>query len=159
MLPFDTGVCILQGLDETPLTYIETLPALKELAGELASASEVAVDLEAHSYRSFQGFCCLMQLSTRQADYLVDVLALRTSIGPCLGPVFANAKACSSSAHHSVYRAALWRGATCSESADYMLECPRAFAPWPICGMTLVCGFPIYMGGFWGQQQVSEAIY
>ena len=83
----------LQGVDETPLTYIDTLPALKELAGELASASEVAVDLEAHSYRSFQGFCCLMQLSTRRADYLVDVLALRSFIGPCLGPVFADAKA------------------------------------------------------------------
>ena len=82
-----------QGLDETPLSYIDTLPALKELAGELASASEIAVDLEAHSYRSFQGFCCLMQLSTRRADYLVDVLALRSSIGPCLGPVFANAEA------------------------------------------------------------------
>ncbi len=86
----------LQGLDETPLTYIDTLPALKELVRELASASEVAVDLEAHSYRSFQGFCCLMQLSTRRADYLVDVLALRSSIGPCLGPVFANAEARSS---------------------------------------------------------------
>ena len=83
----------MQGLDETPLTYIDTLPALKELAGELGSACEVAVDLEAHSYRSFQGFCCLMQLSTRRADYLVDVLALRQFIGPCLGPVFANAKA------------------------------------------------------------------
>ena len=83
----------MQGLEETPLTYIDTLPALKELAGTLASASEVAVDLEAHSYRSFQGFCCLMQLSTRHADYLVDVLALRSSIGACLGPVFANDKA------------------------------------------------------------------
>lgn len=83
----------MQGLDETPLTYIDTLPALEELACNLASASEVAVDLEAHSYRSFQGFCCLMQLSTRRADYLVDVLALRSSIGPCLGPVFADPEA------------------------------------------------------------------
>ena len=37
-----------------------------------------------------QGFCCLMQLSTRQEDFLVDVLALRAHIGPVLAPVFAN---------------------------------------------------------------------
>ena len=87
----------VQGLDETPLTYVDTLPALEALASELALASEVAVDLEAHSYRSFQGFCCLMQISTRQADYLVDVIRLRSAIGPCLGPFFADAKACTHS--------------------------------------------------------------
>ena len=87
----------VQGLDETPLTYVDTLPALEELASELALASEVAVDLEAHSYRSFQGFCCLMQISTRQADYLVDVITLRSAIGPCLGPCFTDAKACTPS--------------------------------------------------------------
>jgi exosome complex exonuclease RRP6 len=27
--------------------------------------------------RSFQGFCCLMQISTREEDYLVEVLELR----------------------------------------------------------------------------------
>lgn len=37
-----------------------------------------------------QGFCCLMQLSTREADYLVDVLALRPHVGPVLAPVFAD---------------------------------------------------------------------
>ena len=83
----------MQGLDETPLTYIDTQPALESLAEELASVREMAVDLEAHAYRSFQGFCCLMQLSTRKADYLVDVLALRSGIGPVLGPVFADGKA------------------------------------------------------------------
>ena len=92
-----TGKDSVQGLDDTPLTYVDTLPALEALASELASASEVAVDLEAHSYRSFQGFCCLMQISTRQADYLVDVITLRSAIGPCLGPLFADAKACTHS--------------------------------------------------------------
>ena len=77
-------------MDKTPLTYIDTQPALQSLAEELASVREIAVDLEAHAYRSFQGFCCLMQLSTRKADYLVDVLALRSAIGPVLGPVFAD---------------------------------------------------------------------
>lgn len=30
-----------------------------------------------HSYRSFQGFTCLMQISTREKDYVVDTLLLR----------------------------------------------------------------------------------
>ena len=30
-----------------------------------------------HSYRSFLGFCCLMQISTRDHDYLIDTLELR----------------------------------------------------------------------------------
>jgi len=38
---------------------------------------EVAVDLEHHSFRSFQGITCLMQLSTRQKDYIIDTLAVR----------------------------------------------------------------------------------
>ena len=37
-----------------------------------------------------QGFCCLMQLSTRSEDFLVDVLALRPHVGPVLAPVFAD---------------------------------------------------------------------
>lgn len=39
--------------------------------------TELAIDLEAHSLRSFQGFTCLIQLSTRTHDFLVDALTLR----------------------------------------------------------------------------------
>ena len=41
---------------------------------------EIAIDLEAHSYRSFQGFTCLMQLSTRERDFLIDTIALRSHL-------------------------------------------------------------------------------
>ncbi|KAL4436780.1 hypothetical protein ABPG75_003919 [Micractinium tetrahymenae] len=77
-------------LEETPFTYIDTLPALRAAAERLAAAKEIAIDLEAHSYRSFQGFCCLMQLSTRSEDLVVDTLALRPHIGPVLASVFAD---------------------------------------------------------------------
>ena len=40
-----------QGLDETPLTYVDTPDGLKRLAEALSDAREVAIDLEAHSYR------------------------------------------------------------------------------------------------------------
>ena len=66
-------------LDSTPCTLVDTPEALAALAAALrdAEGGAIAVDLEAHSYRSFQGFVCLMQVSTRREDYLVDTLALR----------------------------------------------------------------------------------
>lgn len=50
----------------------------------------VQVDLEHHHYRSFQGFVCLMQISTRSEDFIVDTLALRGNVGPCLKEIFAD---------------------------------------------------------------------
>ncbi|GAB4823405.1 hypothetical protein N2152v2_010451 [Parachlorella kessleri] len=76
--------------DATPFEFIDTLPALCAAAERLAAAQEIAVDLEAHSYRSFQGFCCLIQISTRAEDMIVDALALRSHLGEVLGPVFAD---------------------------------------------------------------------
>lgn len=52
----------------------------------------VQVDLENHHYRSFQGFVCLMQVSTRSEDFIVDTLALRSYISPCLKDIFADAR-------------------------------------------------------------------
>ena len=39
------------------------------------------VDLEHNQYRSFQGLTCLMQISTRTEDFIVDTLKLRLYIG------------------------------------------------------------------------------
>ena len=50
------------------------------MLAKLRQASEIAVDLEHHSYRSYAGFVCLMQLSTRQEDWIVDTLALREEL-------------------------------------------------------------------------------
>jgi len=52
----------------------------------------VQVDLENHNYRSFQGFVCLMQISTRSEDFIVDTLALRSHISPCLKDIFADVR-------------------------------------------------------------------
>jgi len=40
------------------------------------------VDLENHSFRSFEGFLCLMQLSTRTHDFVIDTLAHHHSPAP-----------------------------------------------------------------------------
>ncbi|CAN0407040.1 unnamed protein product, partial [Ectocarpus sp. 12 AP-2014] len=50
---------------------------------------EIAVDLEHHSFRTFLGVVCLMQLSTRERDYIVDPLKLRGEMGRLL-PVFSD---------------------------------------------------------------------
>lgn len=47
---------------------------------KLKVASEIAVDLEHHDYRSFGGFVCLVQISTRDEDFVVDTLSLREEL-------------------------------------------------------------------------------
>jgi len=41
---------------------------------------EIAIDIEQHGYRSYQGFNCLMQVSTRTEDFIVDLLTLRNQV-------------------------------------------------------------------------------
>jgi exosome complex exonuclease RRP6 len=76
-----------QDLKGSPIFYVDTLTTLQELCTYLQSVSEIAVDLEAHKQRSFSGFVCLMQISTRERDFLVDTLTLRAHI-PLLLEVF-----------------------------------------------------------------------
>ncbi|GJQ87053.1 Rrp6 [Trypoxylus dichotomus] len=65
---------------ETPLHHIETADKLDEVVEELLKHSVIAVDLEHHSYRTFLGITCLMQISTREADYIIDTLQLRDKL-------------------------------------------------------------------------------
>ncbi|CDP19485.1 unnamed protein product [Coffea canephora] len=47
-----------------------------------------SVDLEHNQYRSFQGLTCLMQISTRSEDFVIDTLKLRIHVGPYLREAF-----------------------------------------------------------------------
>jgi len=76
--------------DETPFTYIDTLPELNRFAKKIQNDRVIAVDLENHSRYSYQGFLCLMQVSTRTEDYIIDVIALREHVGPALAHIFAD---------------------------------------------------------------------
>ncbi|XP_053658113.1 exosome component 10 [Anopheles marshallii] len=78
-------------LEETPLLFVDKESQLTDLMRDLKSANEIAIDLEHHSYRSYQGFTCLMQLSTRNKDYIVDALALRDDLH-VLNEVFTDPK-------------------------------------------------------------------
>ncbi|KAI8061041.1 ribonuclease H-like domain-containing protein [Gongronella butleri] len=64
----------------TEATWVDTQEGLMALLEHLDNAKEIAVDLEHHDYRSYQGFTCLMQLSTREKDFIIDALALRDKL-------------------------------------------------------------------------------
>ncbi|KAL0126496.1 hypothetical protein PUN28_005095 [Cardiocondyla obscurior] len=67
-------------LEDTKLVFIDKPAHLKALLDDLRRRKEIAIDLEHHSYRTFQGITCLMQISTTEIDYLIDTLALRSEL-------------------------------------------------------------------------------
>ncbi|XP_048631926.1 protein RRP6-like 1 isoform X3 [Brassica napus] len=79
-------------LEGIPFTLVEEINDLKDLAAKLSSVDEFAVDLEHNQYRSFQGLTCLMQISTRTEDYIVDTFKLWDHIGTYLRDIFKDPK-------------------------------------------------------------------
>ena len=67
-------------ISSSPLTWVSTPQDFQSMLAKLRQAKEIAVDLEHHSYRSYAGFVCLMQLSTRQEDWIVDTLVVREEL-------------------------------------------------------------------------------
>lgn len=65
------------GVSGVPFTWIDTREGIQDLSSHLQESrvKEIAIDLEAHAYRSYQGIACLMQLSTRWGDYIIDLLS------------------------------------------------------------------------------------
>ena len=65
--------------------YVDTFEKLEKMNQDILNSSSVAVDLEHHSYRSFQGFTCLMQCTTLETntDYIVDTIVLRSKMHTC----------------------------------------------------------------------------
>ena len=66
----------------TPFAYVDNEEAFKDMMAHLESGDvqEVAIDLEHHSMHSHQGFTCLVQLSTRAKNFVVDAQALRSQL-------------------------------------------------------------------------------
>ncbi|KAI6231671.1 HRDC domain-containing protein [Aphelenchoides besseyi] len=63
-------------LDETPLILVDTTVELNKLIEVLNKSREFAVDLEFHNLRSFLGITCLIQISTRETDYIIDPFSI-----------------------------------------------------------------------------------
>lgn len=67
-------------LDLTPIVLVETVQQLEEMCRHVEAQKEFAVDVEHHSYRSFQGITCLIQISTRTQDFVIDAIKLRSEL-------------------------------------------------------------------------------
>jgi exosome complex exonuclease RRP6 len=60
------------------------------MLSELKTAKEIAIDLEHHDNRSYIGMVSLMQISTREKDWIVDTLKPWRRKLECLNEVFAD---------------------------------------------------------------------
>lgn len=60
--------------DSTTATWVDTYAGVLEMLEELKKAKEIAVDLEHHDFRTYPGLTSLMQISTREKDWVVDTL-------------------------------------------------------------------------------------
>ncbi|KAJ8737858.1 hypothetical protein PYW08_000453 [Mythimna loreyi] len=68
-------------LEETVFTYVDTEAKLDALVEHLNTVTELAIDLEHHSYRTYQGITCLIQVTTTEGgDFIIDALAIREHI-------------------------------------------------------------------------------
>ena len=72
-----------------PPIYIRDARALDRLVKQLARQPAIAVDSEANSLFAYQERLCLLQISTRSRDYLVDPLATSVDVAS-LAPVLAD---------------------------------------------------------------------
>ncbi|KAF2851156.1 exosome complex exonuclease-like protein Rrp6 [Plenodomus tracheiphilus IPT5] len=76
--------------ESTTAIYVDTPEALASMLTELKTATEIAIDLEHHDNRSYIGMVSLMQISTRNQDWIVDTLKPWRRKLECLNEVFAD---------------------------------------------------------------------
>jgi exosome complex exonuclease RRP6 len=65
---------LYQPVQSTTATWVDTYEGVLEMLKELKKAKEIAVDLEHHDTRTYAGLLSLMQISTREKDWIVDTL-------------------------------------------------------------------------------------
>lgn len=61
-------------LDKDRPIWVKNERELDTMIEELKNATEIAVDLEHHDTHSYVGIACLLQISTRDRDWIVDTL-------------------------------------------------------------------------------------
>lgn len=60
--------------ESTTATFVDTYEGVLEMLAELKGATEIAIDTEHHDFRTYSGLLSLMQISTREKDWIVDTL-------------------------------------------------------------------------------------
>lgn len=81
-----------QPMETTSAIWVDTYEGVLEMLEELKQAKEIAIDLEHHDYRSYHGLLSLMQISTREKDWIVDTLRPWRHRLEVLNEVFADPK-------------------------------------------------------------------
>lgn len=76
--------------ETTTATLVDSEVALDDMLKELKQAKEIAIDLEHHDMRTYIGIVSLMQISTRDKDWIVDTLKPWRRKLQCLNEVFAD---------------------------------------------------------------------
>ncbi|RKU39872.1 exosome nuclease subunit [Coniochaeta pulveracea] len=69
-----TEPILYHDVEKTSAVWVDTYEGVLEMLAELKKAKEIAVDLEHHDYRTYPGLLSLMQISTRDKDWIVDTL-------------------------------------------------------------------------------------
>ena len=78
--------------ETTSATFVDTFDGVLSMLKDLKKADEIAVDLEHHDFRTYGGLVSLMQISTREKDWIVDTLKPWRHKLQVLNEVFANPK-------------------------------------------------------------------
>ena len=81
-----------QPVETTVATYVDTYEGVLEMLEELKGATEIAIDTEHHDYRTYSGLLSLMQISTREKDWIIDTLQPWRHKLEVLNEVFADPK-------------------------------------------------------------------
>lgn len=93
-------------VDTTEATFVDTEEGVMDMLEELKTATEIAIDLEHHDTRSYVGLVSLMQISTRNKDWIVDTLKPWRQNLQVLNEVFADPKIIK--VFHGAYMDIVW---------------------------------------------------
>ncbi|KAK4154383.1 ribonuclease H-like domain-containing protein [Chaetomidium leptoderma] len=79
-------------IEKTEAIRVDSYEGVLEMLEELKKATEIAIDLEHHDFRTYTGLLSLMQISTREKDWIVDTLVPWRHKLEVLNEVFADPK-------------------------------------------------------------------
>ncbi|KAI1139394.1 ribonuclease H-like domain-containing protein [Hypoxylon sp. FL0543] len=100
-----------QPVETTAATFVDTFEGVLEMLEELKKATEIAVDTEHHDFRTYSGLLSLMQISTRDKDWVVDTLQPWRHKLEILNEVFADPKIIK--VLHGSYMDVIWLQRDC----------------------------------------------
>ncbi|KAK8113862.1 exosome complex exonuclease rrp protein [Apiospora kogelbergensis] len=95
-----------QPVESTTATFVDTFEGVLDMLAELKQADVIAIDTEHHDFRTYYGLLSLMQISTREKDWIVDTLQPWRHKLEVLNEVFTDPKIVK--VLHGAYMDILW---------------------------------------------------